>query len=349
VDRGVVAMTIHPIENPIPATIHLAASATECFTAPPLRQRTRADAIPRLRGGGPSVQLMVAMGVFVGLATLDVIHHVDAAPAANEKVTARAHSVVAGGPATNAAVTFAALGGTAVLVTALGAGAAADKVRADLARYGVRVVDGTAHAVDQVPISSITVVSSTGERSVVSSDATNITIAEVPDLSEVIRSADIVMVDGHHPALVGAAARAAERASILLVLDAGRWRPVMRELIPRAGAVICSADFRWPGTIDVHSSAHTVVDQGVPTVIVTRGAEAVLWWHAGMSGTVDPPLVDAVDTAGAGDVFHGAYCYYAATTGGPNVARLIAGAAEIAALSCRFPGTRGWLEHLPAR
>jgi sugar/nucleoside kinase (ribokinase family) len=72
-----------------------------------------------------------------------VIQHVDAAPGPNEKVTARAQWVVAGGPATNAAVTFAALGGTAVLVTALGSGAAADMVRADLAGCGVRVVDVT--------------------------------------------------------------------------------------------------------------------------------------------------------------------------------------------------------------
>jgi sugar/nucleoside kinase (ribokinase family) len=292
---------------------------------------------------------MAAVGVFVGLTTLDVIHHVEAAPGANEKVTARAQWIAAGGPATNAAVTFAALGGSAVLVTALGTGAAAEMVRSDLTSCGVKIVDGTEHAVDQVPISSIAVVPSTGERSVVSTDAGGIAIRAVPDLRDLIAGADVVLVDGHHVALATAATRLAHDASIPLVLDAGRWRPVMQHLVPRAIAVICSADFRWPGTASVASSARAVAGQGVPTVIVTRGADPVLWWHEGDSGDVDPPHVPAVDTAGAGDVFHGAYCYFTATEGGTDVAQLVVAACEVAALSCRYPGTRSWLGHLSGR
>ena len=60
------------------------------------------------------------VGVFVGLATLDVIHRIAKAPAVNQKITSTAQFVAAGGPAANAAVTFAALGGDAILVTALG-------------------------------------------------------------------------------------------------------------------------------------------------------------------------------------------------------------------------------------
>ena len=43
------------------------------------------------------------VGVFVGLATLDVIHRVAKAPAVNEKITSAAQFVAAGGPAANAA------------------------------------------------------------------------------------------------------------------------------------------------------------------------------------------------------------------------------------------------------
>ncbi|MDT5198079.1 MAG: hypothetical protein QOH20_4833 [Mycobacterium sp.] len=59
------------------------------------------------------------VGVFVGLATLDVIHRIAKAPDANQKITSTAQFVAAGGPAANAAVTFAGLGGAAILVTAL--------------------------------------------------------------------------------------------------------------------------------------------------------------------------------------------------------------------------------------
>lgn len=57
-------------------------------------------------------------GLFAGLATLDIVSHVDRAPGPDEKVTATWQLVAAGGPALNAAVTFAALGGHALLLTA---------------------------------------------------------------------------------------------------------------------------------------------------------------------------------------------------------------------------------------
>jgi sugar/nucleoside kinase (ribokinase family) len=123
-----------------------------------------------------------------------------------------------------------------------------------------------------VPVSSITVVPSSGERSVVSVDASSITIRAVPDLRDLTVGTRVVLVDGHHPALAAEAARVASAESIPLVLDAGRWRPIMEQLVPRAGAVICSANFRWPGTDSVASSARAVVEQGVSTVVVTLGA-----------------------------------------------------------------------------
>ncbi len=79
-------------------------------------------------------------GVFA-LATLDVVHRVERQPGTNEKVTARAQFVAAGGPAANAAVTFAALGGVATLVTALGRHAVARLIADELTSVGVRIID----------------------------------------------------------------------------------------------------------------------------------------------------------------------------------------------------------------
>lgn len=80
-------------------------------------------------------------GLFVGLCTLDVIQLVDHAPGANEKLTAREQVVAAGGPAANAAVAFAHLGGAATLLTAIGRHPLGVAVAADLDRLGVTVVD----------------------------------------------------------------------------------------------------------------------------------------------------------------------------------------------------------------
>ena len=78
-------------------------------------------------------------GVFVGLATVDLVHRVAVPVGVDDKVTALSQEIVAGGPAANAAVTFALLGGDAVLVTDLGSHPLAESARRDLAAFGVGV------------------------------------------------------------------------------------------------------------------------------------------------------------------------------------------------------------------
>ena len=54
-------------------------------------------------------------GIFLGLATTDIIYYVSRHPHSNEKMRAERQLSFAGGPATNAAVAFAALGNAATL------------------------------------------------------------------------------------------------------------------------------------------------------------------------------------------------------------------------------------------
>lgn len=284
-------------------------------------------------------------GVFVGLATLDVVHRVDEQPDANQKVTAREQHVAAGGPAANAAVTFAGLGGHAVLVTALGRNPLADLIRADLRACGVTVVDAGLGRGLPTPVSAVTVTIGTGDRSVVSMDATAVDAEPPPDLGDVIHGADVVLIDGHHPRLAVAAAQAAATTRTAVVVDAGRWKAVMAELVPLADTMVCSNDFRLPGLDSSRSTAMALVDAGVTTVVTTHGDRPILWWHGGASGSVPVPRTDAVDTLGAGDVFHGAYCYFSRTARMPTAA-VLAEAARVAALRCSVVGPRAWLGQL---
>lgn len=106
--------------------------------------------------------------LFAGLTTLDVLHRLDHVPDPLLKVTSTDFTMAAGGPATNAAVTYAALcaasrvlsgpedeaGATScalvpsaeapTLLTALGEGPVSAFLAADLAAAGVRVLDATA-------------------------------------------------------------------------------------------------------------------------------------------------------------------------------------------------------------
>ncbi len=285
------------------------------------------------------------VGVFVGLATLDVTHRIAAPPAVNEKITASAQFVSAGGPAANAAVTFAALGGTATLVTALGDDAVAGLIRSDLAAHGVEVVDAAQGTTRPVPVSAVSVVESTGDRSVVSLDAVRSDASPPAQLDDLVAGADVLLVDGHHPLIARAAVQHAAARAVPVVVDAGRWKQVFDDLIDDATDMVFSNDFRVPGADGPQSTARALVGRGVSTVVITHGAEPVEWWSGGESGTVAVRRVTAVDTLGAGDVFHGAYCFYSDQAG---VVERIERSARVAALRCSVVGPRTWLRELPA-
>nr|WP_264002067.1 PfkB family carbohydrate kinase [Mycolicibacterium bacteremicum] len=109
--------------------------------------------------------------------------------------------------------------------------------------------------------------------------------------------------------------------------------------------MVCSNDFRIPDTDGSESTAAALVTGGVPTVVTTHGGDPVQWWSWGRSGAVPVPAVQAVDTLGAGDVFHGAYAYFATRPGG--LEQRIDRSARVAALRCSVVGPRAWLDELP--
>jgi ribokinase len=269
--------------------------------------------------------------LLAGLCTVDVVQRVADFPAPGEKVQSLAVDVAAGGPATNAAVTVAALGAEATLVTVLGAHPLAALARADLATCGVRVVDLAPGLATPPAVSAVAVRDHDGERTVVSRNAAaqaDFLVPE-PDLDGV----GAVLVDGHHPALALKTARAAKERGVPVVLDAGSWKPVLDELLPLVDVAACSAHFRVPGP--------SLTERGVPVVITTAGPDPVRWSIREDSGEVAVPAVAARDTLGAGDVWHGALAFAVAGLGN-DVAGWVRHANEVAAERVRHVGPRSW-------
>ncbi|ADG80134.1 PfkB domain protein OS=Tsukamurella paurometabola (strain ATCC 8368 / DSM / CCUG 35730 / CIP 100753 / JCM 10117 / KCTC 9821 / NBRC 16120 / NCIMB 702349/ NCTC 13040) OX=521096 GN=Tpau_3555 PE=4 SV=1 [Tsukamurella paurometabola] len=266
-------------------------------------------------------------GLFVGLATVDVIQRVDELPRPNAKVTAMRQDVAGGGPALNAAATFAALGGVAVLAAPVGDGPLGHLIRDDLRRCAVELIDLASHGFEP-PVSAITVDAHTGDRQIVSYDGSG-----YPDVVPTISADgfDVVLLDGHGPAAARSALTAAVAAGVPTVLDAGRWRPVFADLLPRATHVICSADFIAPEPIS-----------GPRTVAVSDGAGPIRYVTDGVAGTAPVPSVAVIDTLGAGDVLHGAFA--AAIARGAAVPEALHSAAGHASDKCRHPGVREWLD-----
>ncbi|NER05528.1 MAG: sugar kinase, partial [Okeania sp. SIO3C4] len=75
---------------------------------------------------------MTKTGLFVGLITLDLLYLTTTYPEKNQKIVAADHTITAGGPATNAAVTFSYFGNQTTLLCGLGNHPITHLIRADL-------------------------------------------------------------------------------------------------------------------------------------------------------------------------------------------------------------------------
>jgi sugar/nucleoside kinase (ribokinase family) len=83
---------------------------------------------------------------------------------------------------------------------------------------------------------------------------------------------------------------------------------------------------------------------GVKSIAITKGAAPIRFASGLIEGTMQVPQVQVVDTTGAGDVFHGAFCYFAAS--GSGFVEALAESAKVAAESCRYRGTTEWAKAL---
>ncbi|MDQ2788750.1 MAG: hypothetical protein DLM60_05530 [Pseudonocardiales bacterium] len=279
-------------------------------------------------------------GLFVGLATLDLVQRVGERPGANEKVVAQRSDIAAGGPATVAAVTFGALSGRSVLLSALGSGPVGRLAAGELRDAGVRIVDAWTAGAD-LSISAITVLDKTGQRSVVSRNAEDLTAVVPHDLPALIKDTDVVLIDGHHPELAVAAARCAQKAGIPVILDCGSPKPVYTELVPLADTVVCSANFvDDPDQSDAAAAA--LLACGARLVAITAGAEPVRWRTRDATGAIAVPPVAVRDTLGAGDVLHGAVAF-ALARGVTDPERSLRFGTAVASLRVQHVGPRAWL------
>ena len=280
-------------------------------------------------------------GIFAGLATIDVIYEVERFPAPDEKVTAKTQSVYVGGPATNAAIAFRYLGGEATLMAVVGQHPLSGLIRDELERYGVELHD-LDPGFEDVPAISSVAVNEVGERRVISANATRMKLDAPEADAAMCRDAAVLLVDGHSMEACQAWARKARAIGTRVVMDGGSWKPGSEELLEQVDVAICSADFHPPGTDEPEQTIRYLQERGVREVAVTDGAGPIRFACEGISGWISTPEVEVVDTTGAGDILHGAFCYYAAS--GLNFRDALEQAAKIASESCRYRGTREWMK-----
>jgi sulfofructose kinase len=84
--------------------------------------------------------------------------------------------------------------------------------------------------------------------------------------------------------------------------------------------------------------ALAILARTAPAAVITLGEAGLVWASGHESGSLDAFPVDAVDTTGAGDVFHGAFAL--ASARGEHLLSALRFAAAAAALACTKLGAR---------
>jgi sulfofructose kinase len=117
----------------------------------------------------------------------------------------------------------------------------------------------------------------------------------------------VILFDGHEPYISPSLARSARQRGIITVLDAGSIHSGTEELAGLVDYLVCSERFGLDFTGETNEErAIEKLKSYAPNLIITVGDRGLIWKNAGGSGRLEAFKVKAVDTTGAGDVFHGA-------------------------------------------
>lgn len=253
----------------------------------------------------------------MGHASLDLVFEVDALPPARSgKTLARRHLRRAGGMSLHAATAAARLGASVRMIGRVGDDAAADFLRERLAAEGVEV-----RGLESVPGASTScasvIVDAAGERQIVVHRGDALERGPALD-TRLLAGADVVLTDPRWPDGAAAALAWARDHGVLSVLDADvAPQPVLARLVPLAQWVAFSQAGLavWAQREDVHEDAEidatlaALLQQHArpAAALVTQGGAGARWIERGRAPARCAALrIEALDTTGAGDVFHAA-------------------------------------------
>jgi ribokinase len=244
--------------------------------------------------------------VVVGSANMDLVATAPNLPRPGETVLGREFAMVPGGKGANQAIAAARAGAACVFLGAIGSDSFGVTLRARLAVSTVdtslvRVVYGTSGV-------AVVMVDSAGENAIVATPGANAAFAALtePELAA-IAAADVLVCQQEIPVeTVTAAAVAARAAGTRVVLNAAPARPLPDELLDAVDLLVVNEVEAIAITGKGREEPEALLGVVPHAVLTLRAAGAWYGERDGKAELVPAPVVEAVDSTGAGDAFTGA-------------------------------------------
>ncbi|MCX7096820.1 MAG: PfkB family carbohydrate kinase [Methylococcales bacterium] len=270
----------------------------------------------------------------VGHASYDLIFSVDHHPQADEKIVAVDLLSCGGGPAANAAVTITKLGFKSAFAGYLGRDLYGDKHYQELIDADVDT-GLIARGESPTPLSAI-LVKPDGKRALINYKGQTQALPDTAiDFSAV--TAKAVLFDGHEAHLSKAFVANTRLAGIPSVLDAGSVHEGTLALMDKVSYLVCSEKFALSFANDVETALSHLASVS-PAVVITLGEQGLIWQRGISRGALPAFPVNAIDTTGAGDAFHGGFA--AAVSAGMEWLEVLRYASAAGALCCTKMGAR---------
>jgi sulfofructose kinase len=277
----------------------------------------------------------------VGQCSLDILGRLPRYPAVDCKAELSEVLLQGGGPVATALVTLARLGVSSAFVGRVGGDDFGRRIRKELEQEGVDcrhlVVDETGTS----QIAFISVEQNSGLRNIFwhAGSARELTAADLP--LELIARCRVLHLDGLQQAASLAAAKEARRCGVITVLDGGSVREGTPELLSHIDHLVVSSRFarQLLGDRPPEKQLPELMAYGARAATVTVGKKGS-YTLSREEGFFHQPAfaVQAVDTTGCGDVFHGGYIYGLLQDW--SLSRAVRFAAACAALKTRALGGR---------
>lgn len=268
----------------------------------------------------------------LGIAVLDTVLGLSRLPCGGGKHYAKARAEVVGGIAANAAIAIVRLGGEALLASRFGDDPVGERLQADLVIAGVDTsrVEWLGSVASSI---STILVDDAGERLVVNHSDPGLFFGPAAPFDDLVVDAvmtDTLWPDGAIPAL-----RRARELAVPGVLDFDRPpRRMTGELLAAASHVVFGQQglegFAGAGSID--AGLRAAARRTDAWLACTAGGEGVFWLDGATLRHLPAYSIEAVDTLGAGDVFHGAFAL--ALAEGQEIEAALRFANAAAALKC---------------
>jgi len=245
----------------------------------------------------------------VGQAVEDYIFRVSEMPALAAKHQAKSFESVGGGPAANAAVAIQRLGGSAHLAARLGDDKVGASIVSGLEHEGINCRLMRRFSGAQSSVSAV-MVDDDGQRMIVNFLDSDLPTNPAWLLDGFPKEVDAVLADTRWPEGAVACLKKAKAMNKPAVLDADHPIPNNSALLESATHLAFSAEglFSFLKEPDLEKSIKRVASDFGVWCCVTDGANGVFTAHGHKFSHFPAPQVRAVDTLGAGDIWHGAFC-----------------------------------------